>query len=299
MVCRFRSFGSVLFAWGVLTNLGACASERPSHFGTGLPVVAASSEIRALERQMFQRLNRDRAREGKQALAYDDRLADVARSHSEDMRAHSFFDHVSKSTGTPQNRLDSAGYLFLTARENLAQAGSVDQAEDDLLKSPHHHENMMATDITLVGIGIVRVTETPPTLLVTQVFARPGKSETVSAARQSVAGMIQNARKSHKLPALVEISRLQKLAEQELASMPNDPTESDLRKIRDRISAKLGHDAEIHGVAVGGQVLPDTTEFQVSQALLRPTARGFGLAVEKSGKHGERPMVRVLVLVGL
>jgi uncharacterized protein YkwD len=42
--------------------------------------------------------------------------------------------------------------LVATGRENLAAASSVDTAEDGLLKSPGHFANLMATDITHIGI---------------------------------------------------------------------------------------------------------------------------------------------------
>lgn len=282
----------------------ACAPHRgergSGRFGAGLPQVAATPEIRSLERKMFDRLNRDRVAQGKPPLAYDERLASVARSHSADMRDHGFFEHDSPRTGSPDDRLDAAGYLFLTARENLAKAGSVDGAEDDLLKSPRHHENIMADDITHVGIGIVHAGASPPALLFTQVFARPGKSESVAAARQSVSAAIQKARRAENLPLLPEQPRLSELAQAEIIRMPEEPGEDDLKRIRDAIGAGLGKSMpKLKGIAVSGQVLPDSSQFQVSPALLRSTARSYGLAVEKSSKPGARPLLRVLVLVGL
>ena len=104
---------------------------------------------------MFERLNRDRARKGRAPLHWDPRLSEVARHHSADMRDHGFFEHESPSTGSVDNRLDAAGYPFLTARENLSEAPDVEQSEDALLESPHHYENIMAEDVTHVGVGIV------------------------------------------------------------------------------------------------------------------------------------------------
>src|SRR5512141_2928653 len=130
--------GGLLMCSGCAAQ-GAAGTRASGSFGMGLREVPASPRVRELKRQMAERLNADRKAQGKPALRYDERLAGVARSHSADMRDHGFLDHVSPTTGTPENRLDAAGYLFLVARENLAQADSVDNAQAGLMKSPRHH----------------------------------------------------------------------------------------------------------------------------------------------------------------
>ena len=105
---------------------------------------------------MFERLNRDRAASGLPPLEYDEHLADIGRAQSEDMRLHHFFAHESPMYGALDDRFDRAGYVAKVARENLAEAPDVETAQDGLMKSPHHHENIMARDVTKIGIGIVR-----------------------------------------------------------------------------------------------------------------------------------------------
>src|SRR5262245_15608031 len=103
-----RSF----WLWVVLGTggLAACNRVPAASFGTGLPKVAVSSQVQQMEHAMFQRLNRDRAAHGLHALKYDERLADIGRYHSQDMRDHKFFDHDSPTTGALDNRLNRAGY---------------------------------------------------------------------------------------------------------------------------------------------------------------------------------------------
>jgi uncharacterized protein YkwD len=299
---RRRLFCLACLLFGLALAVAGCAAEqRSGSFGKGLREVPASPRVRGLERQMFERLNADRHAQGKPALQYDDKLAGVARSHSADMRDGGFLDHVSPTTGAPENRLDAAGYLFLVARENLAQADSVERAEADLLKSPRHHENIMAEDITHVGIGIVEAgPHASSRLLFTQLFARPAKLETPEAARDSVKLRIQQARHVKGLGPIPEARALDELAGEEIGKMPDDPGQRDLYRIRDSVSARLAQHPMpgIRGLVVSGQVMPDTSMFEVSEAFFRPGARSYGIAIERSTARGKRPLLRVLVLVG-
>src|SRR5690606_9189214 len=106
-------------AYGVSASLlvvacTSCASSKSQvPFGSGLPQVEASETIHRQEQEMFALLNRDRRAQGLPALSYDERLADVARYHSADMRDHQFFEHESPNSGSLDDRLNASGYLFL------------------------------------------------------------------------------------------------------------------------------------------------------------------------------------------
>jgi uncharacterized protein YkwD len=280
---------------------GSAGAGARGSFGKGLREVPATPRIRELERQMAERLNADRKAQGRPPLRYDDRLASVARSHSADMRDHGFLEHASPTTGLPEDRLNAAGYLFLVARENLAQADTVERAEVDLMKSPRHHENIMADDVTHVGIGIVDAgPKAASKLLFTQLFARPAQLETPKAARATLSARIQQARRAKGLGPLAEERALGDMAQAELGGMPDNPGQSDLNRMRDALSARLARHPVpgVRGLVVSGQVLADTSAFEVSEALLRPRARSYGMAVERSSERGKRPMLRVLILVG-
>lgn len=280
--------------------VGACAQSR-TEYGRGLPDVAAAPGIQELEHEMGQRLNRDRAGQNLGALRYDERLANVARVHSADMRDHHFFEHESPNTGSLEDRLAAAGYLFLEARENLAEAPDVQQAQDRLLRSPEHHANIMATDITHVGVGIVRggVRE-PRNLTITQVFARPGRAESPQAARQSMLEAVSAARQKQGLGKLASDARLDTLAAEHLADLPVPPTDSALQSVGAAISKQLQDEPleGVRGVIVGSQLLPESSAFQVAPELLRPGTRHYGLGVSQVAGERGRPMLLVLVLIG-
>src|SRR6185295_14113766 len=93
--------GSAIALWFVLASAvgTACTPAPAPAFGSGLARVPASGAAERGEHAMFERLNRDRAAQGRARLQWDARLSEVARHHSADMRDHGFFEHESPSTG--------------------------------------------------------------------------------------------------------------------------------------------------------------------------------------------------------
>lgn len=272
-------------------------------FGSGLPVVHATPEIRTLEHRMFERVNRDRGKNGLPPLVYDERLADAGRSHSADMQQHHFFDHDSPNYGNLAQRLTRAGYVYLTSRENLAEAINVEEAEDGLLKSPHHYENLMASDITHIGIGIVRGgVRDPRNLTVTQVFATPGKNETEPEAMRHIDQSIQNARKQAGLPALARLPRLDAMAKRQLDGLKDqDLDEGKLKPIAKSAVEELAKNPipKLSGVSAGGQVVVDSSQFQAQGGLVQASAKGYGLALSYGKDKTGARRLKVLYLVGL
>lgn len=287
---------------GVLLSSCSASNAPRSSFGSGLTVVPPSKEIRAQEHRMFALLNRDRKQAGHAALKYDERLADVARYHSKDMRDHSFFEHESKTSGSLEDRLNAAGYLFMAARENLSEAPDVEQSQANLMKSPPHHVNIMSTDVTHVGIGIVEGgVRDPRNLTVTQVFARPGQVETIEQARRSVLEQLRSARQARGFSALKQHPTLQRLAEQWVDELGADASAERVEHVGEQVSQAIAEERlqDINGVLTGGQLLPESQSLRIPAPALTQQAQSVGIAVRQVKGPGERPMLTVLLLVGL
>jgi uncharacterized protein YkwD len=272
----------------------------PAPFGSGLPKVTATPQVRQLERAMFQRVNRDRAERGLPGLKYDERLAEVARYHSEDMRERKFFAHESPTTGSLDNRLNRAGYLFGSARENLSEAPDVNTSEEGLLKSPGHFANLMASDVTHIGVGIVQGgVSDGRNYLFTQVFAKPSTLGTPEAEQRAVLRLINQQRAMHKLPALTLHSSLSKVAAKHIGSI--DPTDGgrSLGRAGEAVSREIAAEKNTRfgAVVLGDQHLPDSSSLQVPDALLRPGVQ-VGLAVSLAPSEIGRPMLHVLFVIG-
>jgi hypothetical protein len=218
------------------------------------------------------------------------------------MRDHDFFEHVSPTTGTPDDRLNAAGYLFLAARENLSEAPDVEVSQKGLMESPHHHENIMATDITHVVIGIVEGgVRDPRNLTVTQLFASPSKLETTDQAHASLALAIKRQRKELNLGQIPESKLLRDLAELHVSDLTVANLDADLVAVGGKVSEAVST-AKAKGmraVLVGAQLLPDSTRFAPPAAALENTAASVGIAVRKVTNESGRPVLLVLIVVGV
>lgn len=127
----------------------------------------------------FYFLNQMRADRGLPALRWDDRAAAVAEAHSADMRRSGFVGHVSPTTGDVSARYARAKIAATVVRENVARGYGPAGIHDSLLRSPGHRANMIATDVTHVGIGVVLgaaesdAPGSPRPVFLTQNFHRP------------------------------------------------------------------------------------------------------------------------------
>lgn len=121
-----------------------------------LPFSVKDPKVReSLEAEMLLMINEERAKEGLQPLVADTQLREVARLHSRDMFARSYFSHVTPDGLTPFDRIRQADIPFRTAGENLALAQTLAIAHQGLMDSPGHRANILKSSFGRVGIGIL------------------------------------------------------------------------------------------------------------------------------------------------
>jgi uncharacterized protein YkwD len=133
-----------------VTKLGEDQSE-PLDLPNDLQLTADS----AAERQMFDLVNEERTAVGLRPLVWDDRLVPVARQHSEEMFRLKYFAHQSPVSGSPFDRLKTAGITYSRAGENLAYAQSVAVAHRGLMQSQGHRENILRPEFTRMAVGVI------------------------------------------------------------------------------------------------------------------------------------------------
>ena len=121
-----------------------------------------------LEKETLELINHDRiasdylgeTRGRARPLLWDDRLARVARAHSEEMARNGYFSHQSASGQSPADRLSAAGILWTHVGENIANCETVTQAESTFMDEPrferNHRWNILNPNYTRVGVGIAR-----------------------------------------------------------------------------------------------------------------------------------------------
>lgn len=264
-----------------------------------LPVVDATDPD--LERAMGERLNRDRAGNGLPPLAWDRDLADVARYHAADMREHRFFAHDSPRSGSLDDRMAASGYLASVARENLAEAPDVDRAQDGLLRSPGHHANIMAKDVTHVGVGIVRGgLADAKNLLFVQVFAAPLEAQSPDEAVGQVLEAIRAAREARRLAPLATHAVLESAAERHVADLSQRIAAGDMRPVAEAVvkDVEKANARDVGSVTVAGTLMLHASMFEPPAAALSPDARTLGCAAaEAEDDKGRRALV-VLCVIG-
>ena len=108
-----------------------------------------------LEAAMLELINRERATAGLAPLAADPEMTEVARLHSADMFARSYFSHNTPEGKTPFERMRDRDVRYRTAGENLALAPTLQIAHTGLMNSPGHRANILQPRFGRVGIGIL------------------------------------------------------------------------------------------------------------------------------------------------
>ncbi len=124
------------------------------------------SEASALERQMLELINAERAANGLNPVQLELRLNDSAEDHSTWMLNQDVFSHTGVNGTSAGDRMANAGFEFTGSwrwSENIAwQSERGDPGlEDDvidlhnaLMNSPGHRANILDPNVTVIGIGI-------------------------------------------------------------------------------------------------------------------------------------------------
>lgn len=135
----------------------------------------AEKDTAAVERRLFELLNRERSQRKLPPFRLDARLSAIARAHCEDMRRTGSIAHISPTSGSPKDRVERAKLPALRVAENLAQAPTAAAVHEGLMDSPGHRAAILEPELTLVGIGVVPLTLAGGgrSLLVTELYIRP------------------------------------------------------------------------------------------------------------------------------
>ena len=149
----------VLGGWVIAASLPADSAEGAAARSAQAPgrVSAGSSGPQGEVRDLLERINRRRAAIGCRPLLWDERLAQVAWSHSRDMARRGFFAHENPDGDDPFDRMRHAGIRFRAAAENLAMGQRTGRETfDGWMNSPGHRRNLEDCVQTRVGIAVFR-----------------------------------------------------------------------------------------------------------------------------------------------
>jgi len=273
-------------------------------YASSMPAAWASSASvePSLERELLRLVNRDRKEQGLAPLALDVSLASIARDHSRQMALQEVVSHDLKGSGDLETRLDRAGYLRRVARENVASAATIDQAQSALMKSPGHRRNLLATDVTHVGLGVVRGQDSgKPVIYVTQIFARLSKRLQATDVLQFHLSRVAEMRRRSGHAPLSRDSTLDGAAANALGALSAPAGKGTLKHLAGDALARVPK-AGIGGLSsmtADVQLIRDESDLQIAGALRDASARMIGAAAREVPDERGRPVIVIVSLVGL
>jgi uncharacterized protein YkwD len=156
-----------------------CGVMPPSTFVTQASTDYKMTNPGEAERQLLDLMNRDRAANGLPILAFDPRLAQIARRYSQEMAESGDVVHISRRSGSVVDRVRAAGITPhpTVIAENVGRDSNPADAERGFMSSPGHRDNILSRQVTHVGVGIAmgRPEGGLVPLFFTQVFAGWGQ----------------------------------------------------------------------------------------------------------------------------
>lgn len=107
-------------------------------------------------KQVLNLVNQERAKQGLKSLQMDDQLNYVATIKAKDMRDNNYFDHNSRTYGSPFDMMQQFGVHYSYAGENIAAGQkSAEQVMNDWMNSSGHKANILNKNYTHLGVGFV------------------------------------------------------------------------------------------------------------------------------------------------
>jgi uncharacterized protein YkwD len=252
-----------------------------------------------LELEMLALTNQHRIRRGLQALTQDDALAQIARTHSSGMAQQGFISHHLPS-GDLQSRMNRAGYRHGVARENVASAPTVITAQQALVASPAHESNILATDVTRVGIGIVRCpAPNGKELYITEIFAAPREEFRPGAVRQMYMNQVNRLADENSVPSLRVDPALEELASRLVLRLEYPPKKEQIQRPLAESALELQNEGSLSlsRIEMDVQFLHNPNDFKLPKRVREGQARTFGTAVRQVDNQNQTAFM-ILTLIG-
>lgn len=105
---------------------------------------------------MLDLINQERIKNGLKPLQPMEELNKLARLKSQDIIENNYFSHTSPTYGSFSKMIYDAGIRYYSAGENLAKARNAKHAHVLLMASSGHKKNILSSNFTHVGIGVVK-----------------------------------------------------------------------------------------------------------------------------------------------
>jgi Cysteine-rich secretory protein family len=110
----------------------------------------------AVEQQVLELANADRAQQGLAPLKWDPALAQAAADHAQLMAQQPALSHQYPGEADLVTRCGAAGAHFRSIAENVALASSPQALEKEWMNSAPHRANILNPAMTSIGVGLVK-----------------------------------------------------------------------------------------------------------------------------------------------
>jgi len=256
----------------------------------------------ARSEELLYLVNQYRTAHGLPSLTMDARLVGLAQEHAEEMAKQGVISHDLLS-GNLSVRMRNAGYKYKMVRENLARSRTISYAHYAWLESPSHKSNILAADVSHIGIGIAKgdpATRYGDYLFIVEIFASPRKDYEPSQIKESLMDRIEKLRQESPVSTKHD-STLEKMAAGSLLSLKNSYSSEDLHSLLEKSADELLN-ADPPGVSrlyVSVQLLDSPDRLIVPHVLRQGFAGMYGTAVRRITDNDNSPAFMVLTLVGV
>jgi uncharacterized YkwD family protein/spore coat assembly protein SafA len=132
--------------------------KNPSMIYVGQKIAIPSiDDVKALEQQVIDLVNKQRAANGLSMLQGNWELCRVARYKSQDMINKNYFSHTSPTYGSPFQMMESFGIRFSAAGENIAYGQrSPQEVMNAWMNSAGHRANILSPSYNQIGVGVAK-----------------------------------------------------------------------------------------------------------------------------------------------
>jgi uncharacterized protein YkwD len=272
-----------------------CATETLNQSNT-----TSSISYPDLEQEMLQLTNQHRILSGLPELVLDEALTQIAREHSVGMAQQGFISHA-LPWGDLQSRITRAGYPLEIARENVASAPTIGMAQRALIESPAHDKNILANDVTRVGIGIAHCPDPlSQQLYITEIFATPREEYRPDSVQETLISRI-DALRQNGAGSMLPNPELEQMASRSLQSISMPYKREELQDVLSASTKELGDSEkrELGRVQANVQLVYNPNKISIPNYAPEGQARSYGTAVRQVMDSQNQSAFLVLTLIGI
>ena len=161
-----------------------------------IPEAGETGSDAEIEREVFRLMNNARREAHLPPLAWDAKVANVARAHSADMARRDYVGHIAPDGTRPEQRVRAASLPDTIVRENVARAYSAAEIHGGLMASPGHRAVILDTHVTHAGVGVHPLHEEgqAPIFLATELLIRRAPPLDAAKASGDLLRIVNDAR---------------------------------------------------------------------------------------------------------